>query len=381
MPSRSDRSDSQRPTDHITPFDTAVSTALQIIGEVLETDRISVHENFDHPTDTSFKYWRTLYDWNSENTIAQVAHPEAGQGSFEPLREWYVRMEHGQSISYLIEEAPEPFRSGQMAIGVKATHVVPISVKDQFWGFLGLDDCREAKQRSAAELSVLKIAADCIGSAIQRERTQQKLLQEKDRVAQDRAQILSTVAQVANLLVRSSDYTAVLLDVVSLLGKAVGSDRCAIVQDVIDGASGKPGLQVPVEWCKAGISYSIEVTTQFESALLWEDLGELHKQFLRGDILHFLVADLPEPSRSIFTAQGNTTMLAVPIVVNACPWGVVSFDNCGEPRLYDQAEIAILQIAADSIAAAIERDRTQKALLQAEQARSQELAKANEALK
>lgn len=161
----------------ITPFDEAVNAALQMIGEALDTDRIDVHENFDHCIDKSFKYWRALYDWSSLHTIPQLDHPEAGQGSYEPIHEWYLRMEQGQSISYLIEESPEPFRTGQIAIGVKATHIVPISVEDQFWGILGIDDCREAKRRSSSELAVLKIAADCIGSAIQRDRTQQALLQ------------------------------------------------------------------------------------------------------------------------------------------------------------------------------------------------------------
>ena len=31
-------------------------------------------------------------------------------------------------------------------------------------------------------------------------------------------------------------------------------------------------------------------------------------------------------------------------------WGQIGFDNCGEPRLYDESEIAILKVAADSIA-------------------------------
>jgi predicted nuclease with TOPRIM domain len=39
------------------------------------------------------------------------------------------------------------------------------------------------------------------------------------------APLLSVVSQVANLLLRSQDYTTVLRDVVRLLGEVVGSDR------------------------------------------------------------------------------------------------------------------------------------------------------------
>lgn len=48
-------------------------------------------------------------------------------------------------------------------------------------------------------------------------------------------------------------------------------------------------------------------------------------------------------------------MLIVPIMVQGECWGHIGFDNCEASRLYDEAEIAILRIAADSLAAAIER--------------------------
>ena len=34
---------------------------------------------------------------------------------------------------------PEPFRSGQTAIGLKALHAVPIFVEGQFWGMVAFD--------------------------------------------------------------------------------------------------------------------------------------------------------------------------------------------------------------------------------------------------
>lgn len=66
-------------------------------------------------------------------------------------------------------------------------------------------------------------------------KAQQTILEERElvenqrhRAAQERARLLSAIAQVANLLLRSPDYTTVLPDVVRLLGEAVGSDRCCL---------------------------------------------------------------------------------------------------------------------------------------------------------
>lgn len=98
-----------------------------------------------------------LFAWNSSGTVSQFTDPDAAQGSYEDVQ-WLLELfQQGQADSYLIEDAPEPFRSEQIAIGVKSTHLVPVFVEGKWWGVVGFDDCREANHRSPAELSVLKI--------------------------------------------------------------------------------------------------------------------------------------------------------------------------------------------------------------------------------
>lgn len=155
-------------------FDEAVNTALQIIGEKLDSDRVAVIQNLDSPAN-KFPQWKVVYEWHSPHTVPQISHPHLAQGSYEGVQEWYVVFSQGEGVSFLLEEMPEPFRSGQAELGVKALHVVPIFVKSEFWGVIGFDDCREAKRRSLAELAVLKTAAACIGSAIESDRTRQAL--------------------------------------------------------------------------------------------------------------------------------------------------------------------------------------------------------------
>jgi signal transduction histidine kinase/PAS domain-containing protein len=93
----------------------------------------------------------------------------------------------------------------------------------------------------------------------------------------------------------------------------------------------------------------------------------LRQTILQGQSANFLVADLPDSLwKAIFEAQECTSMLIVPIMVQGKCWGQIGFDNCGAPRLFDEAEIAILRIAADSIAAAIERREKDDSLRRSE---------------
>lgn len=163
----------------------------------------------------------------------------------------------------------------------------------------------------------------------------------------ERACLLSTIAQVANLLLRSPDYITVLPEVVRLLGEAVGSDRAVVMQDIgLHPTLNLPAIKTLVVWCKSGVTDPNEATLPVAQAYLWEDVPESYETLARGEVFNRLIADLQEPGRSLLAAQGNTSCLFVPIVVNRELWGLIGFDNCGEPRLYDETEIATLKIAA-----------------------------------
>jgi PAS domain-containing protein len=186
----------------IAPLDAAVNTALKIIGEALETDRVTVIEHLNCP-EQSLPCWKMLYEWDSPDTVSQISHPEVSQGTHEGIESWYESINQGRSLIYLTKDMPEPFRSGQEKLGVKALHVVPIFVENKCWGVVGVDDCREVKHRGQSELSVLKIAANSLGCAIERDRTQKALLQaeqeraeiarEQEKAAQERATELESI--------------------------------------------------------------------------------------------------------------------------------------------------------------------------------------------
>ncbi|MFG6107762.1 GAF domain-containing protein [Leptothoe sp. EHU-05/26/07-4] len=168
-------------------LDNAVDTALQIIGQSLDTDRVNIIEiePFNQSSNLSQVGWQILNEWTSTFTVSQCSHPIYQQGDHTGIEEWLTLFSSGRSASFSLEELPEPFRSGQAEIGVKAYYTVPIFLEGHYWGNLGIDDCREAKHRDPAELAVLKTVAACIGSAIERDRTQKAILQgQQDRVAE-----------------------------------------------------------------------------------------------------------------------------------------------------------------------------------------------------
>ncbi len=196
---------------------------------------------------------------------------------------------------------------------------------------------------------------------------QAQLLEEKERAAQERARLLSTVAEVAHRLLRAPDYGAVLPEVVRLLGEAMGCDRCAITQDFIDPTTHQFRVRLLHEWCREGIPSALLISPGFDEGLEIDSPPSFRAQLMQGESVNFVVSETSELSwRNFFEAHGNTAMLLVPVMINGQCWGHIGFDNCSEPRLHDDVEIAILRVAAESIAAAIDRQRKDDALRESE---------------
>ena len=189
----------------------------------------------------------------------------------------------------------------------------------------------------------------------------------QQKLAQERTRLLQATAQVSNLLLRASDYKAVLPNVVRLLGEAAKSDRCGVMQNIdLHPILHQPAAKILIKWCKSNLPTLLELTPHFEQAFLWDDVPEAYETLARGQVFNRLVENIPEPGQSLLKAQGNNSCLFVPILVEGKLWGLLNFDNCGEPRLNNEAEIAMLQVAAESLSAAIARQAKDEELRESE---------------
>ena len=378
----------------IAPLDAAVKAALQILGEALDTDRLTVIENFN-PSDSSFVWWGILYEWTSPYAMPQITHPDLARGSYEGMEEWYALLRQGQGISCLLEEMPEPFRSGQAALGVKALHAVPIFVEGKYWGVIGFDDCRRAMHRSLAALDVLKIIANCIGSAIQRDCAQQARIQaEQERAAE--------LAKANEALKRSLDALATDPDLNRFIGHVL-----SIVAEQLD-------APVSEYWSHSGKVASLELSC-------WQGEIASHEQLARDprtqgiEILpeivsdekleqrrrHFVIDDLPgDPLQlALFSAldfdleawcetHGVRRHLNVPLRLGERTIGALtvyipahrSFTQQQIELAYALAQQVTLAVQLTQLAEAAKQAAIAREQEQAAQARAAELAKANTAL-
>lgn len=355
-------------------FALAVNTALQIIGEALNTDRVTVIENLEilkSPSESSSFYWRILYEWDSPDTVSQISHRELAQGSYEGIEEWYELMQRGQGISYLLEEMPEPFRSKQAGLGVKALNAVPILVEGEYWGCVGFDDCRSAKRRSSAELAVLRIAADCIGSAIHRDRIQcarqqaeRQVLLERETAARER---VTELGKANEALKKTLDCLAAQPELDTFLGRVL-----IILVEQLAGCGGSFWFfddddldtepQIHLDYDQGQIKPTGQ--TQHPGAGSRRPCNEQERQLrqkLRHSkqlLIHDDIANDPalEYYRSYLLARGIESILVIPLVLCDRCIGAFSIRSTRK-RQYQLEELELAQALAQQVTLAIQLTR------------------------
>jgi signal transduction histidine kinase len=373
-------------------FDAAVNTALQLIGEGIGCDYVVVLENRFESSSPLPRSCDFIYEWATPGflplsvTFGSTCLPAELLG-VDFMKQYFLE---GDGFGGLTEEWNEPLRSALVSVQVQSTYAVPIRVNGQWWGVLSLDYCRISIQVSTAEISVLMAIADCIGSAIERDRTQK----ERERSAQQRAadlenynqrllsrdRLLEVTAKATNVLLTLNDMEVAIETALDILLEGVGCDRIEILENVYESSSPMPIRYLnTIQKC---LDPKFEISpTDIEPAEAVELKDSFKKYFLEMDGFGGFLEEWDEPLRSLLATLQIQSTYAVPIRVNSQWWGILCFDYCRAPIQIGSAEVAVLRTTADCIGSTIQRDRTQKALLEAEQNRSAELAKANTAMR
>ena len=358
----------------------AIAQALEIVGNGIDTDRVAIMEHCDDPTG-NLGYLKMLYEWHSAHAVSQLNHPKLQQVSYTGMEDWYQSFQRGEAVGGIVTELPEPVRSGQIELGVKSLYSVPIAIAGQYWGVVGFDDCKEAKQRSETEISILKTIAACIGSAIRqnrirrdREQAERQALLQRQKAAQlkehnqvlaKRDRILAATAEASNILLREGNLDEAVNKALQIIGESIDTDRVGILEHIKDLSGRSLGyVEVIYEWDSP---FAVSQLNHPEaSQISFEGIEEWYYLFCKGEWTGGVVDELPESFRSKMIQIGVKATYGIPIIVNGKFWGIIGIDDCREVTCRSEAELSILKTAAACIGSAIQQERIRRAKEQAE---------------
>lgn len=139
--------------------------ALKMLCEAAQADRIYVFENHPDPK-TGDLLTSQRHEWCNQSVAPQLDNVLLQSIPYHPqLTRWYETLGRGGIIQGAIKQFPETERAMLEPQGVRSILVLPIVVRDAFWGFIGFDDCRTERIWTAEEQVILRAAAVGVGAA------------------------------------------------------------------------------------------------------------------------------------------------------------------------------------------------------------------------
>jgi len=150
---------------------------LELLGQASTASRVYLFENNRDIAGTLRLDERAI--WCHENAMAtQSCQPLWSNSSHTDLfLRWYDILQRGDIVNNLATEFPEVEQVVLEQHGVRSLLILPLMIKGHFWGFIGFENCVEARIYDLSEISLLTAAASAISLHLERFQAEFALMQ------------------------------------------------------------------------------------------------------------------------------------------------------------------------------------------------------------
>jgi len=147
----------------IDKFEANLLAAMGMMAEAVDADRMYIWKN--HVMDGRL-YATQIYEW-SENAEPQQNNEYTVNILYEVNKPgWDQTMAQGKCISGIVREMSPAEQAQLSPQGILSILMVPIFLNEQFWGFVGFDDCRNERIFTEGEELILRSASRMIANAL-----------------------------------------------------------------------------------------------------------------------------------------------------------------------------------------------------------------------
>jgi PAS domain S-box-containing protein len=158
-------------------YESGYLEALEILGKSADVDRVYIYEH-KNDLDTGEMYFSIRYEWVSDSSISQLNNKSLqalSYNQFKPL-DFYEFFTNGLTLKYVIKDLRKDVQKVFIDKNIKSIILVPILVDDQYWGFIGFDECHSDRIWTDSEESLLITMASTLGAVIKRDKFKEELL-------------------------------------------------------------------------------------------------------------------------------------------------------------------------------------------------------------
>ncbi len=149
-----------------------VEAALTEVGRALQVERCFVFQNV---RSTDGQLWMELrHEWVGEGGRPMFDSPlDAIQPYFPSFARWIDEMSAGRAVSGHLDAFPPVERAILVSEGVVETVQVPVTAGGEWWGFAGVDVCRDGRSLTDEDRRVVESLADAVAHGVETDRSRE----------------------------------------------------------------------------------------------------------------------------------------------------------------------------------------------------------------
>lgn len=119
------------------------------------------------------------YEWVAPGIAPQIENPELRDIPFDEggFAAWVPILARGEAVAGATREFLADVRLHLEEQGIRSLLLMPIITEQQWWGFIGFDECATERSWSLQEVEALKLAADLLAATIKRQQADEALRQ------------------------------------------------------------------------------------------------------------------------------------------------------------------------------------------------------------
>ncbi len=251
----------------------------------------------------------------------------------EGLGSWYGLLLSGEASFETVRNLSPAERVALGARDALSVASFPIRVRGEFWGYIGVDDCREERAWDSGEVDALKAAAAVIGAAIGREASRVGLLRKQQAMEVVNRLATTPSDDLEHLCREVSAAAARILDVPHAKVKRLAGETWTVC----------------AEWEKG--AFVAMKDTPLGECPCWE-IWRTGRSYQRHGLLHEVYCDSP-----YFPEGVRQSFLGVAISgENSSVQGTLSVIAPGE-RTWDEGDVLVLEILARYLSYEMEKGR------------------------
>ena len=158
-------------------FNHALYQSMKMIVEAVKVDRMYIWKN--HIVDGKLCS-RQIYEWSENAEPQQDKEFTIGVSYEDNVPRWERELSNGKCINDIVRNTPPEEQVLLSMQGIVSLLVAPVFIKEQFWGFVGFDDCYNERVFTNEEESILRSASMLFANALIRDEMKRKLMEEKE---------------------------------------------------------------------------------------------------------------------------------------------------------------------------------------------------------